>query len=83
VVLGVATVLLGGWQYPRRRSRLDRGAPFPKPLWHWGVILSTLLALVGVALVVYLVGVGTCRRAAGGMTRARVFCPQRPAVSVS
>jgi putative membrane protein len=58
VVLGVAATLLGAWQHARRLSRLDRGEPFPKPLWYWGVILSVLLALVGAALVVYLVGVG-------------------------
>jgi putative membrane protein len=58
VVLGVAAALLGGWQHARRLSRLDRGEPLPRPLWYWGVILAGLLALVGAALVVYLVGVG-------------------------
>jgi putative membrane protein len=58
VVLGVAAALWGGWQHARRLRRLDRGEPFPKSLWHWGGFLSALLALVGVALVAYLVGVG-------------------------
>ncbi len=58
VVLGVATTLVGAWQHARRLSRLDQGRPFPKPLWYWGVILSLLLAMVGAALVVYLIGVG-------------------------
>jgi putative membrane protein len=58
VVLGVAATLLGSWQHARRLSRLDRGEPFPRPLWYWGVLLAVLLALVGAALVAYLVGVG-------------------------
>ncbi len=58
VVLGMAATLLGTWQHARRLSRLDRGEPFPRPLWYWGVILSALLALAGAALVVYRVGVG-------------------------
>ncbi len=58
VVLGVAATLLGTWQHARRLRRLDRGEPFPRPLWYLGVVLSALLAVVGAALVVYLVGVG-------------------------
>jgi putative membrane protein len=58
VVLGVAATLLGAWQHARRLSRLDRGEPFPRPLWYWGVIVAVLLALVGVVLVAYLIGVG-------------------------
>ena len=58
VILGVGAAVAGGWEHSRRLSHLDRGEPFPKPLWYWGVFLSGLLALVGVALVVYLVGVG-------------------------
>jgi putative membrane protein len=58
VVLGVTATVLGAWQHARRLSRLDRGEPFPRPLWYWGVMLAVLLALVGGALVVYLVGVG-------------------------
>jgi putative membrane protein len=58
VVLGVATVLLGGWQHARRLGRLDRGEPFPTPRYHLGVVITVLLAAVGAALVAYLVGVG-------------------------
>lgn len=58
VVLGVAATLLGSVQHARRLSRLERGEPFPRPLWYWGVLLSFLLALLGAALVAYLVGVG-------------------------
>jgi putative membrane protein len=58
VVLGVAATLLGTLQHARRLRYLDRGQPFPRPLWYWGVVVSGLLALVGAALVIYLVGVG-------------------------
>jgi hypothetical protein len=54
VGLGVAAALRGGWQH----ARLDWGEPLRKPLWHWGVLLSALLALVGAALVIYLPGAG-------------------------
>jgi putative membrane protein len=58
VVLGVAVVLLAGWQHARRLNRLDRGEPFPVPRWYWGVAVAGVLALLGGGLVAYLVGVG-------------------------
>jgi putative membrane protein len=58
VVLGVATTLFGGWQHARRLGRMDQRLPFPPPRHHLGVVIAVLLAVVGAALVIYLVGVG-------------------------
>jgi putative membrane protein len=58
VVLGIAVTALAAWQHARRLRRLDRGEPFPTPRWSPGVILGAGLALLGVALVAYLVGTG-------------------------
>ncbi len=58
VVLGVSVSLLAAWQHARRLARLDRGEPFPRVRWHWGVAVAVVLAAVRAALVAYLVGVG-------------------------
>lgn len=58
VVLGVSVAVLAAWQHARRLGRLDRGQSFPAPMWHWGVAVAVVLAVLGAGLVAYLVGVG-------------------------
>jgi putative membrane protein len=55
VVLGVAVTLLAGAQHRRILRRLNRGEDYAAPRWSLGLVVSVLLAIVGAAMVIYLI----------------------------
>src|SRR5947209_1307508 len=59
VVLGVAITLLAAEQYRRILQRLNRGEEYLVPQWSLGLVVSVLLALLGAAMVAYLLFVST------------------------
>ena len=54
VVLGVAVTLLAAAQHWRILRRLNRGEDYLAPQWSLGLVVSVLLAILGTAMVVYL-----------------------------
>jgi putative membrane protein len=54
VVLGVAVTLLAAAQHRRILRRLDRGEGYLAPQWSLGLVVSVLLAILGAAMVAYL-----------------------------
>jgi putative membrane protein len=54
VVLGIAVVLLAAAQHWRILRRLNRGEDYLAPRWSLGLVVSVLLAILGAAMVVYL-----------------------------
>jgi hypothetical protein len=54
VVVGVAVTLLSAAQHRRILQRLDRGEDYLAPRWSLGLVVSVLLALLGAAMVAYL-----------------------------
>jgi putative membrane protein len=59
VVLGIAVTILAGAQHRRILQRLNRGEDYIAPRWSLGLIVSLLLAILGVAMVAYLLFVST------------------------
>jgi len=55
ILLGVAVHLLAGWQHTKSVSRLERGEILRPTQLSPGVILSALLAFLGLAMATYLV----------------------------
>jgi putative membrane protein len=55
ILLGVAMLLLAGWQHTKAVSRLQRGERLQPTRFSTGVVLAVLLALLGVAMATYLV----------------------------
>jgi putative membrane protein len=58
VILGVAMILLAARQHQRIIKRLNRREPYLAPPWSLALLVSVILAFLGVALVVYLFSVG-------------------------
>ena len=58
VLLGVAVTLLAAVQHWHVIQRLNRGAAYQAPRWSLGLVVAVLLAVLGTAMVVYLVLVG-------------------------
>jgi putative membrane protein len=58
VLLGVAVTLLAAGQHWRVVQRLNRGEPFLAPRWSLGLIVAVTLAMLGLAMVAYLLMVG-------------------------
>lgn len=54
VLLGVFVVVASTIRHFRFRERFERGAPFITPRGFMTAILSTLLALLGIAMTIYL-----------------------------
>ena len=54
VVLGIAVTLAAAAQHRQVIRRLARGEDYLAPRWSLGVILALVLAVLGVAIVVYL-----------------------------
>jgi putative membrane protein len=55
ILMGVAVHLLAGWQHTEAVSRLQRGEVLQPMRFSTGVVLSALLALLGLAMASYLV----------------------------
>ncbi len=58
VTLGVIVNLLAGWQHARFLRRLNRGEPYHAPGWSLGIVMSVVLAILGIAMTVYLMLIG-------------------------
>jgi hypothetical protein len=54
VVLGIAVTLLAAQQHRRILQRLDRGEGYVAPRWSLGVAVAAVLAILGAAMVAYL-----------------------------
>lgn len=54
VILGVGVILLAAREHRRVIRRLDEKQPYAAPTWSLALLVSVLLAGLGVALVVYL-----------------------------
>jgi putative membrane protein len=54
VVLGIVVVLLEAAQHRRILHRLNRGEDYLAPRWSLGLVVSVLLAVLGAAMVFYL-----------------------------
>lgn len=54
VLLGVSVNLLAAADHYQFLRRLDRGEPYRAPRWSLGIIISVLLATVGLAMTAYL-----------------------------
>ncbi len=54
VVLGIAVNLLAAAEHARFLNRLHRGEPYRPPRWSLGIIVSVVLAVVGVGMTAYL-----------------------------
>jgi putative membrane protein len=59
VVLGIAVVLLAAAQHWRILQRLNRGEGYIAPRWSLGLVVSVLLAILGAAMVAYLLFVSS------------------------
>ncbi len=57
VMLGVAVTVLAALEYRAVVRRIDRGDPYRPPGWSLGLVAAVLLAVLGVAMVGYLLAV--------------------------
>jgi putative membrane protein len=57
VMLGVAVTVLAAVEYRAVIRRIDRGDPYRPPGWSMGLVTAILLAVLGVAMVGYLIAV--------------------------
>jgi putative membrane protein len=58
VAAGVAVSLLAALQHARFLGRLNRGEPYVPPRWSLGILVALALAVIGVWMSLYLLGVG-------------------------
>jgi putative membrane protein len=58
VLAGVGTTLLAAIQHRCFLHRLDQGEPYVPPRWSLGIIVALGLALIGLWMALYLLGVG-------------------------
>jgi putative membrane protein len=58
VVAGVAATLLAALQHARFLRRLDRGESYVAPRWSLGIVVAIGLAVIGLWMGLYLLGVG-------------------------
>jgi putative membrane protein len=54
VVLGIAVTILAAVQHGRILHRLNRREDYVAPVWSLGLIVAVLLAILGLAMVAYL-----------------------------
>jgi putative membrane protein len=54
VVLGIVVVLLAAEQHRRVLGQINRGEDYLAPRWSLGLVVSVLLAILGAAMVAYL-----------------------------
>jgi putative membrane protein len=54
VVLGIAVLLFAAAGHARFLRRLAAGQPYQPPRWSLGVVVSCLLAAIGIGMTVYL-----------------------------
>ncbi len=54
VLLGITANLLAAGQHARFLRRLERGEPYRPPRWSLGIIVSVVLAGIGVLITAYL-----------------------------
>jgi putative membrane protein len=59
VVAGVAATFTAAVQHVRLLRRLDRGEAYRAPFWSLALVVAGVLALIGLAMAVYLVIVST------------------------
>jgi hypothetical protein len=59
VVLGVAVTLLAAQEHRRVVQRLNRGEEYLAPQWSLGLVVAVVLAVLGAAMVAYLLFVST------------------------
>jgi putative membrane protein len=55
IVLGVGVNILAASQHHRFLTRLNAGEPYLAPKWSIGIVVAVTLAVLGVALAIYLV----------------------------
>jgi putative membrane protein len=58
IILGVGVNTLSAVQHHRFLLRLNAGKPYVAPKWPIGILVAVVLALLGIALAVYLMIVG-------------------------
>jgi putative membrane protein len=58
VVAGVAVTLLAAAEHLRFLRRLSRGEPYLAPRWSLGIAVAIGLAIIGLWMALYLLGVG-------------------------
>ncbi len=58
VAIGVLVNVVAGVQHARFLSRLKRGQPYVPPRWSLAVVVTVVMALVGVGLTAYLIHLG-------------------------
>ena len=58
VMAGVAATLLAAAQHLRFLRRLDRSEPYVAPRWSLGIVVALGLAVIGLWMALYLLGVG-------------------------
>lgn len=54
VLLGVVVNLVAAAQHVRFLRRLDRGEPYRAPAWSLGIVVSVVLAVLGMGMTAYL-----------------------------
>jgi putative membrane protein len=59
VVLGIAVTLLAAVEHRRILWRINRGEVYIAPRWSLGLVVSVLLAILGAAMVAYLLFVSS------------------------
>jgi putative membrane protein len=58
ILLGVAVNLLAAWGHVRLLRRLEAGEPYRPRVWSLAVVVSVLLAALGVGMTAYLLALG-------------------------
>jgi putative membrane protein len=59
VILGVFVTSLAGLQHGRFLRRLNRGEPYEAPGWSLGIVISIVMAVLGIAMTIYLMMIGS------------------------
>jgi hypothetical protein len=59
VTLGIVVTLLAAHQHQRILVRLNRGEDYLAPRWSLAMVVSVVLAILGTAMVAYLMFVGS------------------------
>jgi putative membrane protein len=72
IVLGVLVNLFSGWQYVRLARELDRGEPGHSCPSAYTVTIAFLLALVGLAMAIYLFSVRSAAQLNSGNTQGDI-----------
>jgi putative membrane protein len=59
IALGILVNVLSGVEHAKYLRRFDRGLPYQPPTWSLGIIVSLLLALLGMVMMAYLLTLPT------------------------